>query len=75
MNVAVPRMTKAGDRNAVLFLEAGGEAKEIHDFAPRHGDVLIEFHEARIAQGVAKAPANLPDLLTGRIAVRRDDPG
>ena len=75
VNVAVTRMTKAGNRNAVLLLEMRGEPKEIHDFTPWYGDVFIQFHEARIAQGVAKAPTNLPDLLTGRVAVRSDDPG
>lgn len=75
VNVAVTRMTKAGNRNAVLLLEMRGEPKEIHDFAPWYGDVFIQFHEARIAQGVAKAPADLPDLLAGRVAVRSDDSG
>ena len=75
VNVAVPRMTKAGDRNAVFLLQAGSQPKEIDDSTPWHGDVFVQFHQPCVSQGVAKAPANLPDLFTGRVTVRSDDPG
>ena len=75
VNVAVARMTKAGNRYAVVLLEAGSQPKEIYNLTPWYCDVFIEFHQPRIPQGVAEASANLPDLLTGRIAMRSDDLG
>jgi len=75
VNVAVSRMTKAGNRNTVLFLESRGQPKEIHYPAPRNGYVLIQFHEPCVSEGVAKSSANLPDLFASGVAVSRDNLG
>ena len=75
VNVAVARMTKAGNRHAMLLLKPRGQPKQIHYPTPRNGDIFIQFHEARIAQGVAKASANLPDLFASGVAVSRDNLG
>ena len=75
MNITIPGMAKAGNGNSILLLKAGSTPKEIHNTTPRNGDVLIEFNEARVAQGVTKASANLPDLLASYVAVCIDDLG
>ena len=75
VNVAVTRMTKAGNRHAMLLLKPRGQPKEIHYPTPRNGDVLIQFHKPCVSQGVAKASANLPDLFASGVAVSRDNLG
>lgn len=75
VNVAVARMTKAGNRHAMLLLKPRGQPKEIHYPTSRNGDVFIQFHEPCVSQGVAKASANLPDLFASGVAVSRDNLG
>ena len=75
VNIPVPGMAKAGNGNPVFFLKLGGKPKEIENAAPRDSDILIQFNEAGIAQGVAKAATNLPKLLAGFFANGRNEAG
>src|SRR5258708_5596961 len=42
VDIAVAGMAEAGDGEAVLFLQARGEAEEVFETAARDDDVLIE---------------------------------
>ena len=64
VDIAVPGVAEAGDGNPMFFLEAGGQAEKVENPAPGDRDILIQLHQAGVAQGVAEAAADLPKLLT-----------
>src|SRR5215831_5225816 len=65
VNISVARMTEAGDGEEVFLLELCCEPKNLLEPSPRHHDVLIQFGQTRIAQGVREFAAKTPDFFTG----------
>ena len=43
MNIAVPGVTEAGNRESVLCLQAIGEFHEIYEMTARHDHVFVQF--------------------------------
>ena len=74
VDVAVAGVAEAGDRQAVLPLQPGGEAKQVLQPAARDDDVFVQLGQAGVAQGIGEFAPDLPDgfaLLRRRGRVRR----
>lgn len=60
MDVSIPGVTEAGDREAGLFLQFLREGDEVDESAARDGDILVELGEAgglqRCREGAAQGP-------------------
>src|SRR6266571_9154154 len=69
VDVAVPRVAEAGHGQAMFFLKPFGESKKVLEPAARHDDVLVEFGQAGIAQGMGEFAAQLPELFAAGRAV------
>src|SRR5438552_5249167 len=61
VNVAVPSVTKAGDRKSVLNLKCLREFHEIDEMTPRHDHILVKLRQAARAQLIAKLTAQCPE--------------
>ncbi len=64
-----PAWPQTGEPEAVLLLQANGEAEQILQPPARDDDVLVELGKAGIAQGVGKFAAQFPDGFALLIAV------
>ena len=65
MNIPIPRMTEAGEGEAVLLLEAGGEFHEVHQPTARNDDVLVEFLESGGFEGLRVEAPQSPEGFAG----------
>src|SRR5690242_13380253 len=63
MNVAVPRVAKAGDGQAMLLLQLFGETEQVFKPTARHGNVLVELCQSGIAKRVGEFAAHPPESL------------
>src|SRR5204862_6853521 len=61
VNVAVPRMPEAGDRESMLGLQFVGEFDKIYEMTPRHDNVFVQFRQAGCAQRVAELAPQRPE--------------
>src|SRR5260370_32656280 len=68
VNVAIDGMTETSDGKGVLFLELGGKTEEVFESAARHDNVLVEFGQSSIAQGIGVLAADFPNLFALPIA-------
>jgi hypothetical protein len=63
VDVAIARVTKAGNGQAVLRLQPRGEPEQILEPAARHHDVLVELGEAGVTQRIGEFTPQAPELF------------
>jgi len=60
VDIAVAGVTETGELQFVLLLETGGEIEQVLQSAARDDDVLVQFRQAGVTQGIRELAANSP---------------